>query len=69
MSLEARIIELETRLAFQDDTIQQLNDEVLVQGRLIAQMQRQIELLATRQQEIASGQFAIAGDEPPPPHY
>ena len=33
------------------------------------QMQRQIELLATRQQEIASGQFAIAGDEPPPPHY
>lgn len=69
MSLEARIIELETRQAFQDDTIQQLNDEVLAQGRLIDRLQRQIELLAARQRELASGQFVESGEEPPPPHY
>ena len=70
MSLEERIIELETRLAFQDDSLQQLSDEVLAQGRLIERLQRQIELLAARQVELASGgQFVEQGEEPPPPHY
>lgn len=67
---EERIIELETRLAFQDDTIQQLSDEILAQGRLIERLQRQVALLAARQAELAQGgAFVEQGEEPPPPHY
>lgn len=68
MSLELRVTELETRLAFQDDTLQQLSDELLAQGRLIERLQRQIELLAARQADLA-GQIGPAEDEAPPPHY
>lgn len=68
MSLELRVTELETRLAFQDDTLQQLNDELLTQGRLIERLQRQVELLAARQAELV-GQIGPLEDEAPPPHY
>ncbi|CAD5376385.1 Protein SlyX homolog [Pseudomonas sp. OF001] len=68
MSLELRVTELETRLAFQDDTLQQLSDELLAQGRLIDLLQRQIAALAARQAELV-GQIGPAEDEAPPPHY
>lgn len=71
MSLELRVTELETRLAFQDDTLQQLSDELLAQGRLIERLQRQVEMLAARQADLAdlAGQIGPAEDEAPPPHY
>ncbi|CAM2963635.1 SlyX protein homolog [Ectopseudomonas mendocina] len=68
MSLEARIMELESRLAFQDDTIQALSDELLEQNRRIERLQLQLTSLARRQEEL-SGLAAIAEDEAPPPHY
>ena len=51
MSLEQKIAELEMRQAFQDDTVQALNDVLVEQQRLIANMQRQLELLAQEQQQ------------------
>ncbi|MCY1178884.1 Protein SlyX [compost metagenome] len=68
MSLEQRITELETRLAFQDDALQQLSDELLAQNRLIDRMQRQLEALAARQADLA-GQIGPVEYEAPPPHY
>ncbi|MBS7663319.1 SlyX family protein [Pseudomonas lalucatii] len=68
MSLEERVTELESRLAFQDDTIQALNDEVVAQQRLLERVQLQLEALARRQEEI-NGQFDIAEDGGAPPHY
>ena len=68
MSVEERIDELESRLAFQDDTIQALSDELAAQQRLLERMQIQLTLLAKRQEE-AAGQFGISEDESPPPHY
>lgn len=67
MSLEARIAELEMRQAFQDDTIQALNDVVVEQQRLITRMQRQLELLAQRQNDLHN-QFDETPNDPPP-HY
>jgi SlyX protein len=68
MNLEERINELESRLAFQDDTIQALSDELVAQQRLLERMQMQVAALAKRQEE-AVGQFGISEDETPPPHY
>jgi SlyX protein len=68
MSVEARITELESRLAFQDDTIQALNDELVAQQRVIERVQLQLEALAKRQEEIG-GRLDAADDEAPPPHY
>lgn len=68
MSLELRVIELETRQAFQDDTIQALNDVVVEQGRAIERLQLQMAELIKRYEEMV-GQYGSEGDEAPPPHY
>lgn len=68
MSVEARINELECRLAFQDDTLHSLNDVVVNQQRQIDRLQQQIAALIKRQEEQQS-QFGIEEDNTPPPHY
>lgn len=68
VNIDERINELESRLAFQDDTIQALNDELVVQQRLIERLQMQVAALAKRQYEVSS-QFGQAESEAPPPHY
>ncbi|WP_286915493.1 MULTISPECIES: SlyX family protein [unclassified Pseudomonas] len=68
MSLESRIIELETRQAFQDDTIQALNDVVAEQGQVIDRLQLQVAELIKRYEEMV-GQYGSEGEEAPPPHY
>ncbi|HEK1011546.1 TPA: SlyX family protein [Pseudomonas putida] len=68
MSVEARIIELETRQAFQDDSIQELNDVVVEQGRVIQRLQLQMAELIKRYEEMV-GQYGSEGEEAPPPHY
>lgn len=68
MELEGRIADLETRLAFQDDTIQALNDVLVAQQAAVDRLQVQLKLLARRQEEMQSG-IGIEGDEAPPPHY
>jgi SlyX protein len=66
--MEERVTELESRLTFQDDTIQALNDVLVAQQRALERLQLQVEALAKRQEE-AGEQFEVAEDEVPPPHY
>lgn len=68
MNLEARVNELESRLAFQDDTIQALNDVLVAQQRAVDRLQMQLAALLKRQDEMLS-QFEAAEQEAPPPHY
>ncbi|MHA3736697.1 SlyX family protein [Pseudomonas sp. Eth.TT006] len=68
MSLEARVTDLESRLAFQDDTIEALNDELVAQQRIIERLQLQMAALLKRQEEMV-GQFDSSEEEAPPPHY
>ncbi|EXF46521.1 slyX protein [Pseudomonas sp. BAY1663] len=68
MDLESRVADLEARLAFQDDTIQTLNDVLVDQQRVIERMQLQMGALARRQEEMQSTLDA-GEDEAPPPHY
>ena len=68
MSLEARVTDLESQMAFQDDTIQALNDVLAAQQRVVERLQLQMEALLKRQEEMA-GQFETFEEEAPPPHY
>ena len=68
MELDARMNELESRLAFQDDTIQALNDVMVRQGREIDRLQLQMAELLNRYEEMVS-QLPGEGEEAPPPHY
>lgn len=68
MELDSRMADLEARLAFQDDTIQALNDVLVEQQRAIDRLQAQMGMLARRQEDLQS---RIGGeeDEALPPHY
>jgi len=67
--MEARIVELETRLAFQEDSIHHLNETVAAQQRRIDSLTEIVELLTQRLQQIAASPLHGDGEEPPPPHY
>ncbi|WP_460121524.1 SlyX family protein [Pseudomonas sp. S2_C03] len=68
MNLEERVTDLETQLAFQDDTIQALNDVLTAQQRAVERLQLQMAALLKRQEEMA-GQFSVFEEDAPPPHY
>ncbi|MBD1583571.1 SlyX family protein [Pseudoalteromonas sp. S16_S37] len=67
--LENRITELEAKVAFQDDTIETLNDELKMHQQRLAKMQRQIELLGEKIKESREEGLMPQHQEPPPPHY
>ncbi|MHB2249435.1 SlyX family protein [Pseudomonas fitomaticsae] len=68
MSLEQRVTELESRLAFQDDTIQALNDVLVEQQRVVERLQLQMAAVLKRQEEMV-GQIGSFEEDTPPPHY
>ncbi|AHG42122.1 SlyX family protein [Pseudomonas syringae] len=68
MNLDERVMELESRMAFQDDTIQTLNDVLVTQRRELDRLQLQMAAMLKRQEEMGS-QFETFEEEAPPPHY
>jgi len=64
----ARIDELETRVAFQEDTISALNDALGQQQRRLMELTRSIEKLHEQIRE-AREQPLPPDDDAPPPHY
>lgn len=66
---EERIIELETKLSFQEDFLQELNSHVITQQEQIDKLNVVCNLLKDQYKEIVSSlPDAAAGDEVPP-HY
>ncbi|MNM95653.1 hypothetical protein D3C76_905940 [compost metagenome] len=68
MSLEERVADLESRLAFQDDALQTLSDVVYEQERVIERLRLQMQALIKRLEEL-QGEVGVADDDAPPPHY
>ena len=69
-TIEHRVMELEAKVAFQDETIEVLNDEIKVHQQLLAKMKRQTELLAEKIKEAQTSPSMMSNmPEPPPPHY
>lgn len=64
--LAERLDALETRLAYQDDTIETLNRTVTEQWGLIDRLRREVEALSERLEDAASG---VGPVDRPPPHY
>jgi SlyX protein len=65
--LSARIDALEERLAYQDETIEQLNQTITAQWKQIDMLTRQLALLSERLQEAEANAPAPASERPP--HY
>lgn len=62
-----RLEALETRIAFQDQTIEELNATITAQWRQIDLLTRKLD---TVEQQVRSGvHIADPATEPPPPHY
>lgn len=66
-SLGERIDTLETRLAYQDDTIETLSQTITAQWKQIDALTRQITQLNERLQEAEANAPGPANE--PPPHY
>lgn len=70
-SLEQSVIALQTQVAFMEHTIDTLNDIVTEQSQLIADQQRQLQLLYQKLESQTSGSqiqpFDVSADRPP--HY
>jgi SlyX protein len=66
-SLSERIDVLETRLMFQDETIETLNKTITAQWQQIDALTRQVAALSERLQE-AENNAPVPTNEPPP-HY
>ncbi|MDP2298129.1 MAG: SlyX family protein [Pseudolabrys sp.] len=67
--IAARIEALEMRVAYQDRTIEELNEAISRQWNEIDGLTRQIARLGDQLQEVRDAAGATGETEPPPPHY
>lgn len=68
--LQLHIIELESKLAFQEDAVHNLSDELLDHQRKIEKLQVQVQFLAERLRQLPdSSDILRPEEEPAPPHY
>lgn len=64
--LEEQIVDLQTRLAYQEDTLLKLND---VMAQQQDQLDRVSQALRSLSQQLRDWREQSGGAEPPPPHY
>lgn len=63
------IVDLQTRVAFQDGLLEQLNEVVTSQQSQIERLETQLKSLKSQLESLQHTQLVQQGDEPPPPHY
>ena len=68
-TIEARMAELESRLAFQDITIEELDQTVTAHELEMAKMRDLMRLLTEKVKATQSSHIASQAEETPPPHY
>ncbi|KFI09135.1 SlyX family protein [Vibrio coralliilyticus] len=67
--LENRLNDMECQLAFQEQTIESLNDALSQQQLLITKMQDQMKYVVGKVKNMDSSNLADPAQETPPPHY
>lgn len=68
-ALEARIVELESRLAHFERMAEDLSAVIAEQGKTLDLVTTQFRRLVSHVREMESGTSRSPQDEPPPPHY
>ncbi len=64
-----RLETLETRQAFQEDTIESLNVVIIQQQKDIERLELKVGALQERMKQSGGNQPEMSAEEPPPPHY
>jgi SlyX protein len=67
--MEARLTELESRLSFQEHTLQELNDIIAAQQQELGVLRLALQELDRRLRALTPQPVAGLEDETPPPHY
>jgi len=67
--MKNRLIELETKISYQDHIIGELNDVVIRQQNQIDRLARDVEQLQQHIKQNSSTGLALPDEEVPPPHY
>jgi SlyX protein len=67
--IAARVEALETTIAFQDQTIEELNQALALHFKEIEALKREVHNLGSQLKEVESHPALTPGAEPPPPHY
>ena len=66
--MDEDLIQIQTQLAFQDRTIEKLNEVMTAQQRQLDEIEKQIKFLASKLRDVALSDQGES-PEPPPPHY
>ena len=67
--LLSRIAELEMKVAFQEQTIEELNQALVDQQFALGKLQVQLRHFAEKFKGLAASNVASQAEETPPPHY
>lgn len=67
--IEELLIQLESKIAFQDATIEELNQVVTQQQIEISRFKEALKIVTERLKSFQSSMLARPEDETPPPHY
>jgi len=67
--MEDKIIELETKIAFQESTIQDLNHIVVSLQSEMVLVNKRLQMLHDQMRQLQPSNVAHASEETPPPHY
>lgn len=67
--IENRLVELETRVAFQDDLLGTLDRNCTALGDEVARLKKMCQELRTSLEAMRVALGPDVTDEPPPPHY
>ena len=66
---ESRLIEIESKLAHQEDLLNELNDVVTDQQAQISRIEEMCRALVSRVRSISDGEAVGSPDDERPPHY
>ncbi len=68
-SMESRLTDLEIHVMHQENTIQELNDVVMEQQRMIDLLRVEVQTLKEQLQALDPSLNRLPSEEEPPPHY